>query len=85
MGTWTKQDRFNALLSGEKADRPIISGWRHFIDKEQNANDLTSSTVNFTKNTIGIGLKLILELLILQKFGEMNTTLQTIILSFRDN
>ncbi|NMO76952.1 uroporphyrinogen decarboxylase family protein [Niallia alba] len=49
MGTWTKQDRFNALLSGEKADRPIISGWRHFIDKEQNANDLTSSTVNFTK------------------------------------
>ena len=49
MKTWTKHDRFNALLSGEKADRPIISGWRHFIDKEQNAIDLTNSTVNFTK------------------------------------
>ncbi|WP_449598812.1 uroporphyrinogen decarboxylase family protein [Niallia sp. Marseille-Q9988] len=49
MKTWTKHDRFNALLSGEKADRPIISGWRHFINKEHNAIDLTSSTVNFTK------------------------------------
>lgn len=46
---WSKKDRFNALLSGELADRPIVSGWRHFIDKEQNAEDLADITVSFTK------------------------------------
>lgn len=49
MGTWTKIERFNALLSGEKADRPIVSAWRHFIEKEQSAEDLAEITINFTK------------------------------------
>lgn len=49
MSVWSKQDRFQAILSGELADRPIISGWRHFIDKEQNAEDLAESTIAFTK------------------------------------
>ncbi|WP_238653540.1 uroporphyrinogen decarboxylase family protein [Paenibacillus piscarius] len=49
MSIWSKQDRFQAILSGELADRPIISGWRHFIDKEQNADDLAESTISFTK------------------------------------
>lgn len=49
MGNWTKQERFQALLSGQKTDRPIVSGWRHFVDKEQNAEDLTVSTIDFTK------------------------------------
>lgn len=49
MNNWTKKDRFEALLSGEKADRPIISGWRHFIDKEQNAKDLAEITIRFTR------------------------------------
>lgn len=49
MSVWSKQDRFQAILSGELADRPIISGWRHFIDKEQNADDLAESTISFTK------------------------------------
>lgn len=49
MSAWSKQDRFNALLSGERADRPIVSGWRHFIDKEQNADDLAEITISFTK------------------------------------
>lgn len=49
MNEWTKQDRFNAILSGEQADRAIISGWRHFIDKEQNAADLANTTIEFTR------------------------------------
>ncbi|ASA22468.1 uroporphyrinogen decarboxylase family protein [Paenibacillus donghaensis] len=49
MSEWTKQDRFNAILSGERADRAIISGWRHFIDKEQNAEDLANTTIEFTR------------------------------------
>ncbi|MEK3837991.1 MULTISPECIES: uroporphyrinogen decarboxylase family protein [unclassified Paenibacillus] len=49
MSVWSKQERFQAILSGELADRPMISGWRHFIDKEQNAEDLASSTISFTE------------------------------------
>ncbi|WP_462413002.1 uroporphyrinogen decarboxylase family protein [Neobacillus sp. Marseille-QA0830] len=49
MSGWNKKDRFNALLSGEMADRPIVSGWRHFTDKEQNAKDLAETTIEFTK------------------------------------
>lgn len=49
MSNWSKQDRFHALLSGERADRPMVSGWRHFIDKEQNAEDLAEITISFTK------------------------------------
>ncbi|AIQ53455.1 uroporphyrinogen decarboxylase family protein [Paenibacillus sp. FSL R7-0331] len=49
MSNWSKQDRFRALLSGERADRPIVSGWRHFIDKEQTAEDLAATTISFTK------------------------------------
>jgi uroporphyrinogen decarboxylase len=49
MGIWQKKERFEALLCGERADRPIVSGWRHFIDKEQNAEDLAEATVSFTK------------------------------------
>lgn len=48
MGEWSKQDRFKAILSGEKADRPIVSGWRHFIDQEQTADDLAKATISFT-------------------------------------
>ncbi|ULO06560.1 uroporphyrinogen-III decarboxylase [Paenibacillus sp. 19GGS1-52] len=49
MGDWSKQERFAALLSGERADRPIVSGWRHFLDKEGNAKDLADITVAYTK------------------------------------
>lgn len=48
MSEWSKQDRFKAILSGEKADRPIVSGWRHFIDQEQTADDLAKATISFT-------------------------------------
>lgn len=49
MGEWSRQERFAALLSGERADRPIVSGWRHFVDRESNAGDLADSTVAYTK------------------------------------
>ena len=49
MSNWNKMDRFSAIFSGEKADRPMISGWRHFIDKEQTAEDLAEITISFTK------------------------------------
>lgn len=47
--TWNKHKRFETLLSGEKADRPIVSGWHHFLDQEQTANDLARATINFAK------------------------------------
>ncbi|KWX85149.1 uroporphyrinogen-III decarboxylase, partial [Paenibacillus riograndensis] len=49
MSTWSRQERFQAIFSGERADRPIVSGWRHFIDKEQNADDLAGTTIAFTR------------------------------------
>jgi uroporphyrinogen decarboxylase len=49
MGEWQKKERFDALLSGERADRPIVSGWRHILDKEQNAIDLAEATITYTK------------------------------------
>lgn len=85
MSEWSKQDRFNALLSGERADRPIGSGWRHFIDKEQTADDLAETTISFTKNMIGIGSRLIQERLIWRKLGGINTILRIIRPYFRDS
>lgn len=49
MGGWNKKERFEALLSGELADRPIVSGWRHILDKEHNASDLSEATIAYTK------------------------------------
>jgi len=44
---WNKKDRFHAILSGELADRPLISAWRHFLDSEQDAEGLASATIKF--------------------------------------
>lgn len=37
------------MLSGEQADRSIVSGWRHFLDKEQSAMDFAEATIRFIK------------------------------------
>ncbi|MES1060500.1 hypothetical protein [Enterococcus faecium] len=50
--TWNKQKRFEALLTGTKADRPIVSGWHHFLDKEQTSADLAEATVEFATEPI---------------------------------
>lgn len=46
---WSKKDRFNSVLSGELADRPPISAWRHFIGREETAKDLAEATIEFQK------------------------------------
>lgn len=48
MGHWTKKDRFNAILSGERADRPIVIGWRHFIEVENQPLLSAKAQVDFT-------------------------------------
>ena len=37
---WTKKDRVLAVLNGELADRPPVSAWRHFVDKEHSGSAL---------------------------------------------
>lgn len=49
MTAMTKTSRFHKMLSGEKVDRSIVSGWCHFLDKEQNASDLAEATIEFVK------------------------------------
>lgn len=45
----TKKQRFEGILQGKAADRPIASGWHHFLDKEQSASDLAEATIDFAK------------------------------------
>lgn len=49
MTAWTKKNRFQTILQGEQADRPIVSGWHHFLDKEQSAEDLAEATIRFAQ------------------------------------
>lgn len=49
LSNWTKKIRFDALLSGGKVDRSLVSAWCHFLDKEQTAQDLAEATIAFTK------------------------------------
>lgn len=45
----SKKQRFKQILNGEKTDRSIVSGWHHFLDKEQTAVDLAEATIAFAK------------------------------------
>jgi len=47
MADWNKKQRFQAILAGELADRPIVSAWRHFIDQEQSAKALAGAMLDF--------------------------------------
>ena len=42
---WTKKERFMAVLEGELADRPPVSAWRHFVDKEHSGAKLFAETM----------------------------------------
>lgn len=42
---WNKQERMSAVLSGERADRPPVSAWRHFIEKEHSGPKLFAETM----------------------------------------
>lgn len=85
MSEWSKQDRFNALLSGERADRPIGSGWRHFIDKEQTADDLAETTISFTKKYDWDWVKINPRATYLAEAWGINTILRIIRPYFRDS
>lgn len=47
MGTWSKRKRFETILAGEVADRPLVSAWRHFVGHEADAVSLADATIRF--------------------------------------
>ena len=47
--TLTKQERVQAALEGETVDRPPISVWRHFYDKETTVQGLVESMLGFQR------------------------------------
>ena len=48
---WTKKERFEAVLNHELADRPPVSAWRHFTEKEHSGADLFVETMLKWQNT----------------------------------
>ncbi len=47
--TLTKRERVQAVLEGETVDRPPISVWRHFYDKETTVQGLVDSMLGFQR------------------------------------
>ena len=47
--TLTKQERVQAVLEGETVDRPPVSVWRHFYDKETTVQGLVESMLGFQR------------------------------------
>jgi len=43
----TRRDRIRKTLAGEKTDRPPMSFWRHFYDREGTAKDLADAMLEF--------------------------------------
>ncbi|MCO6452507.1 MAG: hypothetical protein J5I90_17135 [Caldilineales bacterium] len=46
---WTKRDRLEQLLAGEKADRPGVALWRHWPGDDQDPVELARSTLDWQK------------------------------------
>src|SRR4051812_4760847 len=42
-----KHERVAAALTGNAVDRPPVSTWRHFVDREQNAADLAGAMLDY--------------------------------------
>lgn len=47
--TWTPAQRFDAVMAGEPADRPVVSAWRHHRDSEHPGGGLARWTVEFAR------------------------------------
>lgn len=47
MAQWTKRERFEAVLSGEPADRALVSAWRHFPEQENNPETFARAMIEF--------------------------------------
>jgi uroporphyrinogen decarboxylase len=48
---WSKRQRMDAVLAGELADRPPVSGWRHFTDFEHGTPELFVGKMMEFQNT----------------------------------
>lgn len=46
---WTKKERVMAVLNGQLADRPPVSAWRHFPEKEHDAVSFAGAMLEFQK------------------------------------
>ena len=49
MSTWSKNDRFEAVLSNQLPDRTPVAAWGHFIPEELLPSALVQATVDFTE------------------------------------
>jgi uroporphyrinogen decarboxylase len=49
MAQWTKRDRLEAIVAGERPDRPAVALWRHFPVDDQDPDELAASTVGFQR------------------------------------
>jgi len=45
----TSRERVRAALDGREVDRPPVSMWRHFFDKERSAEDLAAAMLAYQK------------------------------------
>src|SRR6266850_4124445 len=45
----TRRERIRATLAGEQTDRPPVSLWRHFYDRESSAEALSKAMLEFQK------------------------------------
>lgn len=45
----THKERVSRVLEGRDADRPVVSAWRHFFDKENTESDLVKSMLDFQR------------------------------------
>ncbi len=43
------KERVKRVLEGREVDRPLVSAWRHFYDKENTASDLVESMLGFQR------------------------------------
>lgn len=49
MSTWSKTDRFEAVLSNQLPDRTPVAAWGHFIPEELLPSALVQATADFTE------------------------------------
>lgn len=47
MAQWTKKQRLEAVMNGEPADRPLISAWRHFPERENDPVEFAAAMLEF--------------------------------------
>ncbi len=43
------KERVKRVLEGREVDRPLVSAWRHFYNKENTASDLVESMLGFQR------------------------------------